>query len=232
MNRVPATALNTFTVLDVVRNTLGVGPCEYILDLEGQQSRYKGRATCAVRDALNPIYAAGQQQQRRAEIEQVLEELMVFIRHIRGRIESYIAFGHETLACLAEQRQAHPELAERLAELETLARRIDQRYAARKEKIKTPDAAAAMVAEFRQTVLDYMGVEALARCKRFTEGWVEIGGNQDELAGECRWAVKMIRQKAGLLMAADPRVAGIAKEIRRRSQIVMRNPAGHESAQH
>jgi hypothetical protein len=231
-SRVPATPLDAFTTLDVVRNTLGVGPCEYILDVEGQQSKYRGMATCGVRDTLNPIYAGKQQKQRKTEIEKVLQDLMTFIRHIRGRIESYVAFGHETLLYLAEQKKAHPELAERLAELETLARRIDARVAARKDKIKTPDQAAKMVEEFRQTVLDYEGDDGLAKCKRFTEAWVEIGGNQDELAGECRWAVKMIRQRAGLLMATDPRLAEAAKEIRRRSQIVLRNPAGHEGARH
>jgi hypothetical protein len=232
MNRVSATALNTFTVLDVVRNTLGVGPCEYILDVEGQRSAYQGRATCSVRDTLNPIYAARQQKERRAEIEKVLQDLMIFIRHIRGRIESYVDFGHATLRYLAEQKQAHPELAGRVAELEALAGRIDARFAARQERIKTPDQAAAMVEEFRRTVLDYDGEDAPARCRRFTEGWVGIGENQDELVGECRWAVKMIRQRAGLLMAADPGMAEIVKEIRRRSQVVLRNPANHEGARH
>lgn len=232
INRVPATALDTFTVVDIVRNTLGVGPCEYILDVEGQRSAYRGRATCSVRDTLNPIYAGKQQTQRRAEIEKVLVDLLVFIRHIRGRIEGYVTFGHSTLAYLAEQKKANPELAERLGELEALAHRIDAQVAARKDKIKTPDQVAEMVAEFRQTVLDYEGDDALAKCQRFTEGWVEVGGNQDELVGECRWAVKMLRQRAGLLMATDPRVAEVAKEIRRRSQIVLRNPAGHEGAGH
>ena len=232
LNRVSATALQTFTVLDIVRNTLGVGPCEYILDVEGQQSKYKGRATCSVRDTLNPIYASKQQKQRKTEIETVLQDLMVFIRHIRGRIEGYVDFGHETLAYLAEQKKAHPELADRLAELETIARGIDAKVAARKAEIKTPEQAAEMVGEFRKTVLDYEGEDALAKCKRFTEGWVGIGGNQDELVGECRWVVKMTRQRAGLLMATEPRAAEVAKEIRRRSQIVLRNPANHEGARH
>jgi hypothetical protein len=109
---------------------------------------------------------------------------------------------------------------------------IDAKFAARKTAIKTPDDAAKMVEEFQQTVLDYEGADALARCKQFTDGWVEIGGNQDELAGECRWAVKMLRQEAGLLLATDPRMAEVAREIRRRSQVVLRNPAAHESARH
>jgi len=232
INRVSSTALDTFTVIDIVRNTLGVGPCEYILDVEGQRSEYKGRATCSVRDTLNPIYAERQQKQRRAEIERVLDDLMIFIRHIRGRIESYTAFGRQTLAYLAEQKQAHPELADPLAELERLARVIDAKFAARQAAIQTPEDAARLVGQFQQTVLDYDGDDALGKCKGFTEAWVKIGGNQDELAGECRWAVKMLRQKAGLVMATDPRMADIAKEIRSRSQVVLRNPAIHESSRH
>jgi hypothetical protein len=215
-----------------MRNTLGVGPCEYVLDVEGQRSQYKGRATCSVRDTLNPIYSRHEQKQRRAEIEQTLQDLMVFIRHIRGRIEGYVTFGHDTLGYLAEQKQARPELAGPLGQLEALTRVIDARLAARKTEIQTPEDAAKMVEEFKKNVLDYDGDDALARCRRFTEAWVVIGGNQDELAGECRWATRMLRQEAGLLIAAEPRMAEIGKEVRRRSQIVLRNPAIHEGARH
>ena len=50
--------------------------------------------------------------------------------------------------------------------------------------------------------------------------------------GECRWAVKALRQKAGLLLASDARLASIAGEIRARTQEVLRNPAVHENARH
>ena len=232
INRAPDTALDTFTVVDIVRNTLGVGPCQYILDVEGQQAQYKGMATCEAHDTLNGIYSKNQQKQRRVEVEEVLRDVMLFIRHIRGRIESYVAFEHEILAYLAEQQKAHPELAAPLTEMEKLARVIEAKFAARKNEIKTPDDAAKLVEEFRQTVLDYEGTNALAKCQYFTDAWVGIGGNQDELAGECRWATKMLRQKSGLLMATDPGVADIAREVRRRSQLVLRNPANHESAVH
>ena len=42
----------------------------------------------------------------------------------------------------------------------------------------------------------------------------------------------VIRQKAGLLMATEPRMAAIAAEIRKRTQEVLRNPASHEGARH
>ena len=90
----------------------------------------------------------------------------------------------------------------------------------------------AMVDNFRKTMLDSEGDDAYAKCKKFTEDLVVIGGNQDELAGEGRMAVKIIRQRAGLAMATDPRAADVAREIRRRAQEVLRNPAGHEGARH
>ncbi|HLF92622.1 MAG TPA: hypothetical protein VJB14_04120, partial [Planctomycetota bacterium] len=61
---------------------------------------------------------------------------------------------------------------------------------------------------------------------------VEVGDNQDQLAGELRWEVRALRQKAGLLLAADPRMGEIAAELRKRTQEVLRGPAGHEGARH
>jgi hypothetical protein len=232
LSRVKKTPLDVFTVADIARATLGVGPCEYILDLEGQGSQYKGRATCANRDALRPIYEAKQQKAKRAEIEKSLTEVMVFVRHIRGRIETYVDFGHKTLAYLEEQKKARPELAAFAAEMTPLCRAIDGYVEKRKDAIKTVDYAQAMTDEFRRTMLDYEGPDAFEKCKKFTGDMVEIGGNQDELVGECRMAVKIIRQRAAMAMALDPRSSDAAKEIRSRTQAVLRNPAGHEGARH
>lgn len=232
INRVQQTPLDAFTVVDIMRNTLGVGPCEHILDLEGQKSEYKGRATCGVRDRLLPIYTANQQKLKRAEIDKTLDEGLTFVKHIRGRITRYVDFAQKMRQYLAEQKKAHPELAEFITEMDKLTLEIDTRVAARAAKIKTPEHVAQMNEEFRKNVLDYEGPDAPQRCKEYTRALVDIGDNQDELSGECRWVVKSLRQRAGILMALDPRVAPIASEIRARTQEALRNPANHEGARH
>lgn len=232
INRVPQTPLDAFTVVDVMRNTLGVGPCQHILDLEGQKSEYKGRATCSVRDTLMPIYQQHQQKQKRAEIDRTLDEGLTFVKHIRGRITRYVEFGQKMRQYLAEQQKAHPELADFITEMDRLTQEIDRRVAARAAKIKTPEHVARMNAEFRKNVLDDDGPDAAERCKEYTKALVEIGDNQDELSGECRWVVKALRQRAGIRTALDPRVAPIAAEIRARTQEALRNPANHEGARH
>ena len=232
VNRTDGTPLDVFTVIDLVRNTLGAGPCEYLLDLEGHKSEYKGRATCSSRDNLKRIYGAGEQKAKRAEVDKILNDALIFVKHIRGRITRYVDFGHQIREYLAKEKKAHPELKDGIVELEKIAEEIDARYAAREDKMKTPDHVATMNEEFRREVLDYEGPGAVDRCMKYAVALVVIGDNQDELSGECRWVVKALRQKAGLLMASDPRLAPIAAEIRARTQEALKNPAGHEGNRH
>jgi hypothetical protein len=229
INRVSSTPLSEFTVVDIMRATLGVGPCEYILDVEGQGQSYKGRATCGTRDLLKGIYASKQQKQKRAEVERALADVEIFVKHIRGRIEQYVTFGHEMLPYLESQKKAHPELAEFLGEMETLTRAIDARFENRKTEIKTPQYVIDLTEKFRATLLDYEGDDALAKCRAITEAIVVVGGNQDELVGECRMAVRILRQRAGAAVPAEPRAAEIAREIRRRTQLVLRNATSYEA---
>jgi hypothetical protein len=232
INRVKQTPLDAFTAVDVMRNTLGVGPCEHILDVEGNKSEYRGRATCSVRDTLTPIYEKGQQKKQRDKVDKTLDEGLVFVKHIRGRITQYVEFGHTLRQYLAEQKKAHPELTDFINEMDQLTQEIDKHMAARKDKIQTPEHVAQMNEDFRKRVLDYDGPDALKRCKEYAEALVEIGGNQDELVGEGRYVVKALRQRAGIRMALDPKVAPVAQEIRTRTQQALRNPANHEDARH
>jgi hypothetical protein len=232
IHRVPETPLDAFTVVDVMRATLGVGPCEYLLDLEGQKAEYRGRATCSSRDVLQGIYSKKEQKKRRDEVEKVLQDDLIFVTHIRGRITRYTELGHQLRQYLTEQKKSRPELAEFAASMEELLDEMDRRVEARADKIKTPAYVAAMNDRFRKEVLDYEGPDALDRCRKYALALVEIGDNQDELSGECRWVVKSLRQRAGLWTARDPRTAAVASEIRARAQEALRNPANHEGAHH
>lgn len=232
LNRVNTTPLNQFTLVDLVRETLGVGPCQYILDVEGQHASYKGRPTCATRDLLNPIYEKKEQKQKRNVVEKGLDDVFTFISHIRHRIDDYVEFGHQMVAYLQEQKKNHPESADFFTEMESLIQDIDASVARRKERIHSIAYAQNLVEEFRRTMIDYEGEDALSKCKKFTAALVDIGGNQDELVGECRVAVKLLRQHAAVDMAVNPSVVPFAKEIRERTQQILRNPTSYEAPRH
>lgn len=232
INRLPETPIETYTTVDVMRGTLGVGPCEYILNVEGQREKHVGRATCHARRLLNEIYENKQQKAKRKEIENYLGDALDFVTHIRSRINAYVEFGHEIRQYLAEQKKTHPELEKPLTEMEQIAAELDERMEARREKIKSPEFVAGLNRDFRKNLIEYEGPDALKRLKAYTDALTHIGGNQDELVGECRWIVRALRQRAALAMAVDPRFAEIAREIRDRTQKVLLKPAAYEGVRH
>ncbi|MCC6696629.1 MAG: hypothetical protein IT365_13440 [Candidatus Hydrogenedentes bacterium] len=232
VERTADTPLDKFTLTDVVRATLGVGPCQYILDVEGQQTRFQGAPTCATRDVLNEIYEKGEQVARKDEVSKALEDVIAFITLIRERIDAYGAFGKEMGDYLAQQKLARPELADFLAQLEVANGGIAAAIEHRREGLKSIAYAKELADKFRQTVAGYEGPDALDRCKAITKEWVGIGDNQDELVAECRVAVKLLRQQAVMEGVTDPRTAEVVKEIRARTQQILRSPVSYEGARH
>jgi hypothetical protein len=228
LNRVPSTPPDVFTVVDVVRNTMGQGPCEYILALESQKAERKGRATCSVRDELKGIYESGRQKQSRKEIEGYLQQGVDFVKHIRGRVEQYLEFARKLRDYLAEEKKKDPSIVEALAPLEKVLREVDSNLEDRKDKIKTPEHVVRLTEEFRKTLLEYEGADAAAKVKVYTDELTDIGGNQDDLVARLRWVVKTLRQRAGMLMTTNPKLAPLAEEVRRRAAEALRNPAIHE----
>jgi len=232
INRLPTTPIDTYTTVDVVRSTLGVGPCEYILSVEGQRQDHVGRATCHVRTLLNEIYQNKQQKSRQEEIEIYLGDGLDFVKHIRDRIELYVEFGHEMRIYLAVQKKAHPELGKSLSEMEEIIGELDERLVDHRDGIKSPEYVIALNDGFRQNLLNYDGPDSLDRLKAYTDALTGVGGSQDGLVGECRWIVRTLRQRAALVMAVDPKFAEIAKEIRDRTQKVLLKPSAYEGARH
>ncbi len=254
LTRLAETPIQTYTPVDIVRNTLGVGPCQHLLDVEGQKQEHVGRATCHVRTLLNEVYGSGQQKAKQKEIESYLGDAYDFVTHIRKRIGAYVTFGKELRQYLAAERVKHPELKEPLESLDALAREIDERVeprmqailkhpalnelatklAARKEEPTPPALAAQLNRDFvAKGLLGYSGADWQAKLKtEYTDPLTTIGGQQDEMVGECRWVVKALRQKAGILLVTDPAMAPIAAEIRARTQKMLRGGAAYEGARH
>ncbi|MBN1417439.1 MAG: hypothetical protein JXP34_01610, partial [Planctomycetes bacterium] len=229
IDRVPQTPPDAFALVDAVRATLGVGPCEYILDVEGQHKITRGIPTCATRTKLNAIYEQRRQVEAEEEVRKALDDVEAFVRLIRDRIEAYVAFGRELREDLAAEKREHPDLAAFIDEMETIARTIDGYVEKRKTGINTREYAAELIAGFRKDLVGYAGPDALVRCKAFGRAITTIGGAQDDLVAECRKAVRILRQRAGLRMAVDPKVAPIAREIRDRARDMLRSPVSYEA---
>jgi hypothetical protein len=227
-----STPLDKLTVVDLVRMTLGVGPCQYILDLEGQKRNSRGVATCYARDVINAIYKEGSQLRKRAEIEEQLDAAVAFISNVRQRIDLYVQFGHEMTAYLELEKHRDPLSAALCDELLPVSKRLDQMFAEKKEQIRTPEYARQCAKQFREELLTATGKDAYARCEAQMAMFTSIGGAQDGLVASCRMIVKTLRQRAGIAVAMHPELKDVAGEIRTRTQAILRNPTPYEAPRH
>ena len=226
------TPIDKLTVVDLVRMTLGVGPCEYILDLEGQQRKSEGVATCYARDIINAIYKEGTQLRNGPVIEKQLAAAVAFIRNVRKRIDDYVEFGRKTRAYLEGQKRLHPEHAKFLDELLSITKRLDELFQSGKASIRTPEYAEEAARDFRRELLTCTGDDAYKKCSTQMRIFTGIGGRQDGLVASCRMVVKVLRQRCGIAMAVNPELKDIATEIRARTHKVLRNPTAYEAPQH
>lgn len=224
IDRTKETPLEKLTVVDVMRQCLGVGPCEYIIDLAGQTVGNKGLYTCAAYDRLVPIFQLGREKDERVLVDQTLKDTCVFVHAIRNRILDFVKFGDETLKFLDEQKKVHPDLAEFIAKMENITKEIRVRYD-RKKGAATADVDK-LADQLRESImLDIPKVSGERIMATIRDG---IGAPQDDLVAECRIVVKKLRQVAALEMAMNPKVADVAIELRKRTHEILRNKLGHE----
>ena len=226
------TPLEKFTVVDLVRMTLGVGPCQFILDLEGQKRNSRGVATCYARDVINAIYKEGGQLRQGPVIEEHLALCVAFIRNVRERIDQYVQFGHDMTAYLQEQKRLQPGQAAFLDDCLALSKKLDQSFEENREKIHTPTFAEQNVESFRTNLLHYAEKDAFQKCQEQMAVFTGIGGAQDGLVAACRMIVKVLRQRAGLALALHPELKDVATRIRERTQAMLRNPTAYEAPRH
>jgi len=207
------------TVTDVMRTCLGVGPCEYIMDVAGQGVTNKGIYTCSVEHTVPLLFEFGLAKEERVYLNAMLREVQVFVKAIQDRINSYVDFREQTLKYLAEPKIAHPEQADFISKLEEQTKGIQSTRANGIEPVSK------MVAQLKPEIwADIHKVDIRGVCS----GIAGVGLGQDNAVARCRQKVKVLRQMATIEMAINPKNSSVAKEIRKRTQEILRNPYGHE----
>jgi len=94
IDRSRGTPLTTILPMDVLRSTLGVGPCQYILDAEGLGGDEPAPPD-AVLAWLERLITKRRAARSAEEIEERLDVMLNHLAAARARIDDYAAFGRE-----------------------------------------------------------------------------------------------------------------------------------------
>jgi hypothetical protein len=230
--------------VDIVRNTLGVGPCEYVLDREGLQGRSAntgrknfGRGVCDTTTPIEYLFIEGIETRESALVGHLVDDILADITAINARILEYRRFGDELGRLAAADGRGPPGPADKrgsgpaaqlLGEAAKTARQIEELYQEKLPIIKDPAHADSVGRRIKQ-LASRSDPENLGECKTLTYDLRDIAGTQHRMVGDYRVMVKRLRQEAGILGAEDPATAKLAETVRKLGGQVLRKKYGVEA---
>jgi hypothetical protein len=227
-DRTKETSLATFTPVDIVRNTLGVGPCEYVLDREGLQGRSAntgrknfGRGVCDTTTPIEYLFIEGIESRENALIGHLVDDILADISAINARVLEFRRFGEDLGKLSAAMSREPGPAAQLLGEAEKSAKEIETLYQEKLPTIKDPVHAQELGRRIKE-LASRSDPENLGECKTLTYELRDIAGTQHLMVGDYRVMVKRLRQEAGILGAENPAVAKAAEPIRKLGAQILR----------
>jgi hypothetical protein len=237
LGRNAATPLEVFTPVDLMRETLGQGPCEYILDLAGVKPRQAGGdrqtlayATCGLWSAhIAPIVSQMKKrpdgtfepldEKTKAHLVQAIDDMWYFVHAIHDRLREYKKWGADMEAFCrresAKDAKVKPIADLALAHLQRLNADLGRhRFEGPNSEAYWKDRIPELIRMVKAN--QYGDVPSIGKIR-------DLGNDQDERVSRCRQHVKAVLQEIIFQDARDPSVRAFAAELRNRCHGMLRN---------
>jgi len=184
IDRSRATPLTVFCPIDILRNTLGVGPCQYILQTEGLASETNPTPD-SVMKWVEQQFSKKKEKRAADEIRALLEQMAEHVGHAQQRIVRYVAVAGELRAML-------PASGDRSAAMTATVDYLDRAVTAASRE--DPRAKATKLGE---QVVNLIGREGAAvECRRLGVEIRRLGSVQDSALARARMALRWLREQA------------------------------------
>ena len=211
IDRSAATPLTVTCPTDVMRNTLGVGPCQYILACEGLAAQGDPTPN-AVMNWVEKLFEQKKEQKMADDIEERLELMSQHVAQARTRIHGYAAFSGQIRKLFTNPEVSAPFLP--------VADDLDRSIAIGLSSATSPERAT----QLAHDVAALIGKEnSLAACQRLGEQLRSIGAAQDRSLAKCRMAVRRLLAESKTVVARQPSLSSLASEIQRLAEQKLQN---------
>lgn len=220
IDRSRATPLTTFCPVDVLRNTLGVGPCQYILQTEGLATETNPTPD----EVMNWVEKQLKRKKTEGaadEIRERFKEMVDQVGRTQARIDEYARAARELRALLAAQSQDQA-VRQRVRTLLPIVDRLDAILAPGPAAARPAARIAEQAAKLAEEIVAVVGHQnALAEGQRLGVGIRGIGADQDRTLANCRMAMRWLRVQAAAAGAAGTPGADLAAKVRARVDQVL-----------
>jgi len=218
----------------ILKDTLGGEVSGDLLDVEGRRLRSHrrkdaviGAATCEVTDAMQPVFEAGEEVERKEYIHGGVDDMVYFVTRQRQRIDEYQDFAGRIMEHLDQASRTRPELEAFIADMRAITQEIVRLLDRQKENMKTLAYADELARETKALTLRKDSGN-LARFKDLKMKWRGMGGTQDTLVCKFHTITRRLFQQAGYGRVGQPEAVCVADEIRSLCKRCLRNPDGYE----
>lgn len=206
IDRSQATPLNEFLLVDVMRNTLGVGPCQYILDVEGLDAQ-TSPTPALVCEYIESQLKKNKSRQDPAAMRERIEAMARHVEHAESRVAAYAALSGKihsiasraTSSGTAESR----EISRILDGMDTTIAQLAPARRSSKDARALADELAGMAGQ-----ADWQ--EAF---KRVDSDLRAIGAAQDRTLAKCRMDLRRLKQYCLAVKTNAPNSAPLAETI-------------------
>lgn len=203
LDRTATTPLTATCPTDVMRNTLGVGPCQYILACEGMGAQGDPTPN-SVMNWVEKQFAQKKEVKTAEDIRQRLEFMTQHVGEARTRIERYAQFAGQIRQVLADKPGTEP--------YRLILTDLDRFTAAGLAPAAAPERAKQWASEVDALIGK---ANSLASCQRLGEQLRALGTIQDGTLARSRMAVRRLRQEGRTLAAAGSGPTDLAQQIER-----------------
>jgi hypothetical protein len=201
IDRSAATPLTVTVPTDIMRNALGVGPCQYILSCEGMTA--EGNPT--PNDVMNWIEKQFEQKKEKKvadDIKERLEQMTIHIGEARTRITRYAEFAAQ-IGKLSGAKES---------EFGAILNDLDRFTAAGLVATATPARAKQLAGE----VAALIGKENSANSSKTIGTQLrDIGAIQDRALARCRMGVRRLKQQGRAMPGTEMKETELAQQIHR-----------------
>ena len=236
LERKQSTPLTVFTPVDMLRETLGTGPCEYILDREGIGTRNPGgdrqlvsTGVCNTTGVMQHFFELGLECRERKLVEDLAEDVSAFNITVRQRLEEYRAFARQLVQACQEEKKRNPAIQPVADRVERLQKRLEELFAQRLPAMKPPERNLELVQEIKQLTHED-NPENLGRYLTSAAQLRSLAGTQDSLASAFRAEVRRFRRELGVIAPNDRDSARFLEKLRELSRNVLRKKHYTEGA--
>lgn len=208
IDRTRATPLTAFCPIDILRATLGVGPCQYILQTEGLASDANPTPD-SVMTWIEKQFGKKREKKAADEIRENLAQMVGHVGHADQRIAKYAELAREirTLCTTPSADSLRPTL-------DYLDRAVSS--------IPGPAPSAERTRKLADEIIGLIGKgDAAAQCRPIAAEVRRLGALQDRTLANCRMATRWLEQQASMMAAQAPESTVMAQRIQDRIEKVL-----------